>query len=78
MSSINFILSSKEYVELFLKIKNRDTDKKVFELVEKLMCDHSNLLKEVIFHPSIELNWSEEIKQDKNRDEYNGEENPEK
>ena len=58
-SVVNFILSHSEYTELWLKIKNKDSDNRTFELMKKLMDDHSSILEEVILHSIIRIVWSD-------------------
>ena len=46
-SVVTFILSYSEYSELWLKIKNKENSDRTFELMKKLMDDHSSILEEV-------------------------------
>jgi len=59
MTVVNFSLSSAEYTELWLKIKNKQADEKFFELVNELMNDHSKILKEIINYPNIKIVWDD-------------------
>jgi hypothetical protein len=60
MSSIvKFQLTSSEYTELFIKVKNREADERFFDLFRKLLNDHSSILKEIILYPNIEIVWDE-------------------
>tara|TARA_R100001143_G_C3318049_1_gene113373 strand:- start:332 stop:613 length:282 start_codon:yes stop_codon:yes gene_type:complete len=72
-SVVNFILSHSEYTELWLKIKNKDSDNRTFELMKKLMDDHSSILEEVILHSIIRIVWSDGFGKDITLDEDYGE-----
>ena len=69
MTVVNFSLSSAEYTELWLKIKNKQADEKFFELVNELMNDHSKILKEIINYSNIKIVWSDSFGEDINWDE---------
>lgn len=58
-SVVTFILSYSEYSELWLKIKNKENSDRTFELMKKLMDDHSSILEEVISHSIIRIVWSD-------------------
>ena len=45
---VPFLLSSCEYTKLWLKLKNREADEELINLVNILIQDHSNLLKVII------------------------------
>ena len=72
MTVVNFSLSSAEYTELWLKIKNKQADEKFFELVNELMNDHSKILKEIINYSNIKIVWSDSFGEDINWDETHG------
>ena len=72
MTVVNFSLSSAEYTELWLKIKNKQADEKIFELVNELMNDHSKILKEIINYSNIKIVWSDSFGEDINWDETHG------
>ncbi len=69
MTVVNFGLSSCEYTQLWLKVKNKQADEEFFKLVNELMHDHSKVLKEIINYPNIKIVWD-----DTNWDEIHGKE----
>ena len=69
MTVVNFGLSSCEYTQLWLKVKNKQADEEFFKLVNELMHDHSKVLKEIINYPNIKIVWN-----DTNWDEIHGKE----
>jgi len=72
-SVVTFILSHSEYSELWLKIKNKESSNRTFELMRKLMDDHSSILEEVISHSIIKIVWSDDVGEDMNLDKDYGE-----
>ena len=72
-SVVTFILSHSEYSELWLKIKNKESSNRTFELMRKLMDDHSSILEEVISHSIIKIVWSDGVGEDMNLDKDYGE-----
>ena len=72
-SVVNFILSHSEYTELWLKLKTKENSNRTFELMKKLMKDHSAILEEVVEHSIIKIVWSDGFGEDKNWDESYGE-----
>ena len=77
-SVVKFTLTSADYTDLFLRIKNRDGNDRTLDLVEKLMHDHSSILKEIITHPRIKIVWSDDLGQDIKWDETYGKEEQKK
>jgi hypothetical protein len=71
---VEFTLTSSDYTDLWLRLKNKDGGNTTLNLVEKLMHDHSNILKEIILYPHIKIVWSDGIGQDINWDETYGKE----
>lgn len=61
---VPFLLSSCEYTKLWLKLKNREADEELINLVNILIQDHSNLLKVIIDDPRIKIVWTDTLKQD--------------
>ena len=61
---VPFLLSSCEYTKLWLKLKNREADEELINLVNILIQDHSNLLKVIIDDPKIKIVWTDTLKQD--------------
>ena len=61
---VPFLLSSCEYTKLWLKLKNREADEELINLVNILIQDHSNLLKVIIDDPKIKIVWTATLKQD--------------
>ena len=61
---VPFLLSSCEYTKLWLKLKNREADEELINLVNILIQDHSNLLKVLIDDPKIKIVWTDTLKQD--------------
>ena len=47
-ATIKFTLSSSDYTDLWLRVKNKDSGGRTLELVDKLLHDHSSILKEII------------------------------
>jgi len=69
---VNFGLSSVEYTQLWLKVKNKQADEQFFKLVNELMNDHSKILKEIINCSNIKIVWSDSFGEDTNWDETYG------
>ena len=61
---VPFLLSSCEYTKLWLKLKNREADEELIDLVNSLVHDHSSLLKVLIDDPKIKIVWTDTLKQD--------------
>ena len=61
---VPFLLSSCEYTKLWLKLKNREADEELINLVNILIQDHSSLLKVLIDDPKIKIVWTDTLKQD--------------
>ena len=61
---VPFLLSSCEYTKLWLKLKNREADEELINLVNSLVHDHSSLLKVLIDDPKIKIVWTDTLKQD--------------
>ena len=61
---VPFLLSSCEYTKLWLKLKNREADEELINLVNILIQDHSNLVKVIIDDPRIKIVWTDTLKQD--------------
>ena len=61
---VPFLLSSCEYTKLWLKLKNREADEELINLVNILIQDHSNLLKVIIDDPRRKIVWTDTLKQD--------------
>ena len=61
---VPFLLSRLEYTKLWLKLKNREADEELINLVNILIQDHSNLLKVIIDDPRIKIVWTDTLKQD--------------
>jgi len=61
---VPFLLSRLEYTKLWLKLKNREADEELIDLVNSLVHDHSNLLKVLIDDPKIKIVWTDTLKQD--------------
>ena len=72
MTVVNFGLSSVEYTQLWLKVKNKQADEEFFKLVNELMNDHSKILKEIINYSNIKIVWSDSFGEDINWDETHG------
>jgi hypothetical protein len=72
MTVVNFGLSSVEYTQLWLKVKNKQADEQFFKLVNELMNDHSKILKEIINCSNIKIVWSDSFGEDTNWDETYG------
>jgi hypothetical protein len=72
MTVVNFGLSSVEYTQLWLKVKNKQADEEFFKLVNELMNDHSKILKEIINYSNIKIVWSDSFGEDTNWDETYG------
>jgi hypothetical protein len=72
MTVVNFGLSSAEYTQLWLKVKNKQADEEFFKLVNELMNDHSKILKEIINYSNIKIVWSDSFGEDTNWDETYG------
>jgi hypothetical protein len=72
-SIVNFILSHTEYTELWLKFKNNENNSRTFELMKKLMKDHSALLEGTIKQSVIKIVWSDGFGEDKDWNESYGE-----
>mgnify|MGYP003116863902 FL=1 len=61
---VPFLLSRLEYTKLWLKLKNREADEELIDLVNSLVHDHSSLLKVLIDDPKIKIVWTDTLKQD--------------
>ena len=61
---VPFLLSSCEYTKLWLKLKNREADEELIDLVNSLVHDQSSLLKVLIDDPKIKIVWTDTLKQD--------------
>ena len=61
---VAFLLSRLEYTKLWLKLKNREADEELIDLVNSLVHDHSSLLKVLIDDPKIKIVWTDTLKQD--------------
>jgi len=61
---VPFLLSRSEYTKLWLKLKNREADEELIDLVNSLVHDHSSLLKVLIDDPKIKIVWTDTLKQD--------------
>jgi hypothetical protein len=61
---VPFLLSSCKYTKLWLKLKNREADEELIDLVNTLIQDHSNLLKVIIDDSRIKIVWSDTFNQD--------------
>ena len=61
---VPFLLSRLEYTKLWLKLKNKEADEELIDLVNSLVHDHSNLLKVLIDDPKIKIVWTDTLKQD--------------
>ena len=72
MTVVNFGLSSVEYTQLWLKVKNKQADEEFFKLVNELMNDNSKILKEIINYSNIKIVWSDSFGEDTNWDETYG------
>ena len=72
MTVVNFGLSSVEYTQLWLKVKNKQADEEFFKLVNELMNDHSKILKEIINYSNIKIVWPDSFGEDTNWDETYG------
>ena len=56
---IKFKLSNEEYKNLYSKLYNKKLDTEFLYLVDKLLVDHSTILKEIILDSKIKIEWSE-------------------
>jgi len=63
-SIVHFLLSRSEYTKLWLKLKNKEADEELIDLVNSLVHDHSSLLKVLIDDPKIKIVWTDTLKQD--------------
>ena len=63
-SIVHFLLSRSEYTKLWLKLKNKEADEELIDLVNSLVHDHSNLLKVLIDDCRIKIVWTDTLKQD--------------
>ena len=61
---VPFLLSRSEYTRLWLKLKNKEADEELIDLVNSLVHDHSSLLKVLIDDPKIKIVWTDTLKQD--------------
>ena len=61
---VPFLLSRSEYTKLWLKLKNKEADEELIDLVNSLVHDHSSLLKVLIDDPKIKIVWTDTLKQD--------------
>ena len=61
---VSFLLSRSEYTRLWLKLKNKEADEELIDLVNSLVHDHSSLLKVLIDDPKIKIVWTDTLKQD--------------
>ena len=61
---VSFLLSTSEYTRLWLKLKNKEADEELIDLVNHLVHDHSSLLKVLIDDPKIKIVWTDTLKQD--------------
>ncbi len=77
-ATIKFTLSSSDYTDLWLRVKNKDSGGRTLELVDKLLHDHSSILKEIITHPKVKIVWSDDLGQDIKWDETYGKEEQKK
>ena len=48
-----------EYKNLYSKLYNKKLDTEFLYLVDKLLKDHSTILKEIILDSKIKIEWSE-------------------
>jgi len=63
-SIVHFLLSRSEYTKLWLKLKNKEADEELIDLVNSLVHDHSSLLKVLIDDSRIKIVWTDTLKQD--------------
>ena len=63
-SIVHFLLSRSEYTKLWLKLKNKEADEELIDLVNSLVHDHSSLLKVLIDDCRIKIVWTDTLKQD--------------
>ena len=64
-SIVHFLLSSEEYTRLWMKLKNKQVDEELIDLVNSLVHDHSSLLKVIIDYSKIKIVWADTVKQDR-------------
>lgn len=69
---VNFTLSNTEYTELWLNIRTKVSSDRTFELAEKLLSDHSSILKEITSHHKVKIVWPDGFNQDLIWDEKYG------
>ena len=60
-SIVHFLLSRSEYTRLWQKLKNRESDEELIDLVNSLVQDHSSLLKVLIDDPKIKIMWTDTL-----------------
>lgn len=77
-TTIKFTLSGSDYTDLWLRVKNKDSSSRTLELVDKLLHDHSSILKEIITHPKVKIVWSDDLGQDIKWDKAYGKEEQKK
>jgi len=61
---VPFLLSRLEYTKLWLKLKNREADEELIDLVNSLVHDHSSLLKVLIDDAKKKIVEAGTLKQD--------------